>query len=243
MKKLILPAVIALLAGLGGGTGFGYMRATKQYVADSTHLADSLKAHPKADSTKAEHGAPPHDSAAVAAHPDSAALPGSDSTHAPAEAHAAQALAAVPAAKTPTAEHAPAEHAAPAATPAPKSPAPAAPAAKTPPAAAPVTAAATPAAGKPAAKGMPDTAKVSSVVRQARTEAGAAIPEQRLAKIFTAMSPKDAAKVLEQMPEADVRTIVGLMSNKSAAAILAQFPAARAAAISKATGRDAGSTP
>ena len=234
MKKLILPAVIALLAGLGGGTGFGYMRATKQYVADSTHLADSLKAHPKADSTKAEHGAPPHDSAAVAAHPDSAALPGSDSTHAP---------AAVPAAKTPTAEHAPAEHAAPAATPAPKSPAPAAPAAKTPPAAAPVTAAATPAAGKPAAKGMPDTAKVSSVVRQARTEAGAAIPEQRLAKIFTAMSPKDAAKVLEQMPEADVRTIVGLMSNKSAAAILAQFPAARAAAISKATGRDAGSTP
>ena len=54
MKQLIIPIVIGLLAGLGGGTGYSYMKTSAKYTADSTHLADSLKAHPPADSTEAD---------------------------------------------------------------------------------------------------------------------------------------------------------------------------------------------
>ena len=57
MKLLIIPIVIALLAGIGGGSGYAYMRASKSFVVDSAQRADSLKAHPpkpKADSTAAE---------------------------------------------------------------------------------------------------------------------------------------------------------------------------------------------
>ena len=72
MKQLIIPIAIGLLAGLGGGSGYAYMKASAQYVKDSTHVADSLKAHPPADSTEsAEHAdsshAPAVDSAAHAA--------------------------------------------------------------------------------------------------------------------------------------------------------------------------------
>ena len=72
MKKLLIPVVIAVLAGLGGGSGFSYMKVAKKFVADSIQLADSLKAHPPADSTA-------HDTTAAsdaAAHgvPDSAMI-------------------------------------------------------------------------------------------------------------------------------------------------------------------------
>ena len=67
MKQLIIPIVIGLLAGLGGGTGYSYMKTSAKYTADSTHLADSLKAHPPADSTHADstHGEASHDDAAA----------------------------------------------------------------------------------------------------------------------------------------------------------------------------------
>jgi hypothetical protein len=72
MKQLIIPIAIGLLAGLGGGSGYAYMKASAKYVKDSTHVADSLKAHPPADSTEsADHAdsshAPAVDSAAHAA--------------------------------------------------------------------------------------------------------------------------------------------------------------------------------
>ena len=79
MKQLIIPAVIAILAGVGGGSGYAYMRASKQFVVDSTHLADSLKTHPPKDSTqhadKAEHVGEAHDSASAAAAPVAPAEP------------------------------------------------------------------------------------------------------------------------------------------------------------------------
>ena len=70
-----------------------------------------------------------------------------------------------------------------------------------------------------------------------------ALPEQRLAKIFAAMSPKDAAKVMDQMPDTDVRSILALMSDRSAAAVLSQFTPARAATITKGASRATGNTP
>ena len=61
MKPMIIPIAIGLLAGLGGGSGYAYMKASAKYVKDSTHVADSLKAHPPADSTEsAEHADSSH---------------------------------------------------------------------------------------------------------------------------------------------------------------------------------------
>ena len=58
-------------------------------------------------------------------------------------------------------------------------------------------------------------------------------PERRLAKIFSAMQPKDAARVLEQMSDGDVRTIIAMLGDRQAAAVLANFPPQRAAVISR----------
>ncbi len=59
------------------------------------------------------------------------------------------------------------------------------------------------------------------------------LPERRLAKIFGAMSSRDAAKVLEQMSDSDVRTILSMMGDRQAAAVLSALPAPRAASITK----------
>ena len=42
MKQLIIPIAIGLLAGLGGGTGYSYMKTSAKNTADPTHVADSL---------------------------------------------------------------------------------------------------------------------------------------------------------------------------------------------------------
>jgi hypothetical protein len=59
----------------------------------------------------------------------------------------------------------------------------------------------------------------------------------RIAKIFAAMSAKDAARVLQQLDDADVQTVLGGLNDRQAAAILAGFPPERAAAISRAVMR------
>jgi hypothetical protein len=56
----------------------------------------------------------------------------------------------------------------------------------------------------------------------------------RIAKIFAAMSAKDAARVLLQLDDADIQTVLAGLNDKQAAAILAGFPPERAAAISRA---------
>ncbi|MGI8545809.1 MAG: hypothetical protein ACR2M1_00515 [Gemmatimonadaceae bacterium] len=60
----------------------------------------------------------------------------------------------------------------------------------------------------------------------------------KLAKVFGAMQARDAARVLEQMEDGDVRTILASLSNKQQAAILGTFPTQRAATIMRATLRD-----
>jgi flagellar motility protein MotE (MotC chaperone) len=57
------------------------------------------------------------------------------------------------------------------------------------------------------------------------------------------MAPRDAAKVMVQLDDADVLAIVGALTEKQAAAILANFPAERAARISKGTMHSSGRAP
>ena len=239
MKQLIIPAVIAILAGVGGGSGYAYMRASKQFVVDSTHRADSLKTHPPKDSTQhggaaAAHEGAPHDSAATAA-----ATP----TTIPEPLTPADSIRALEAARTSLREETkgltdakPVAGAAPQHAPAP-APAPTSKAAE-----APTTRAVAPTGGKTAKTttaaaantSAANTQAVASALTEAKRDAmQTALPEARLAKIFGAMKAKEAAKVLDQMNDADVRAILTMMSDKQAGAILSSLPPARAAAVSK----------
>ena len=222
MKKLLIPVLIAVLAGVGGGSGFAYMQASKAYVADSTHMADSVKAHPHDSVKAAPHAAP--DVPVLTPIAETVPMTPADSIRA-LEASRAAARTAV---KDPDAAPADSARAAPA-TPADKH---AGPSAK------PVAQTAAPSHAEPAKGVAGTTTSVANIVRDARNEAmKTALPEERLSKIFAAMSAKDAAKVMEQMPDSDVRAILALMSDRTAAAVLSQFPAARAAAITKGTAR------
>lgn len=69
------------------------------------------------------------------------------------------------------------------------------------------------------------------------THSATPAPPGRIAKIFGAMSAKDAARVLQQLDDADVQTVLGGLNDRQAAAILAGFPPERAAAISRAVMR------
>jgi hypothetical protein len=212
MKQLIIPIVIGLLAGLGGGTGYSYMKTSAKYTADSTQLADSLKAHPPADSTHADS------TDGAASHGDAAAH---DSVAADSVAHGMDSPGVHEAAPPPTpadsirlldaarrAKSAPAPVAR--TTPSVKSPTPS------------------------VANEKSTTSSAAAVVKEARDAAmSTALPEQRLAKIFSAMAAKDAAKVLDQMTDGDVRTILGMMNDRQAAAVLTAMSATRAAAITK----------
>lgn len=125
-------------------------------------------------------------------------------------------------------------------------PAPVADAAHAPPAApVPVT---VPPPGKPGATGapMPTAPAKGASADPAATPVAAPTPpkdasptaeavgtEKKLAKIFAAMPPKEAAKVLQQMDDADVRVILGHLGPRQAASVLASFPPARAATLSQ----------
>lgn len=215
MKQLIIPIAIGLLAGLGGGTGYSYMRTAAKHTADSTQVADSLKAHPPADSASAEHETAAHD---TTTHDSSA----HDSTASASVGHGMD----VPGLHEPAAPTTPADslraveairH----------------------------DAKATPATQNtlvPEAKGAA-TVPVTTVKDASTSALRSSLPEQRLAKIFGAMAAKDAAKVLDQMTDADIRTILGMMNDRQAASILSSFSAGRAAAISRGSSKVPGGTP
>ena len=57
--------------------------------------------------------------------------------------------------------------------------------------------------------------------------------ERRLAKVFTAMEAKQAAKVLQHMEDADVQIILGYVGPRQAASIMAELPPERVATLSK----------
>lgn len=230
MKKLIVPIAAALIAGIGGGTGYAYMNsapaAANPTAADSVHAPkDSTQGEAGvADSSAADSTGASADSLAQAAHEPELPLTPADSIRALQAARAAM--------KTEPGSLPP--HAAPKISPVTKDSA-------APTAAKPVPQNSAPqhATTQPAAPPAKELASMAAPV--AAPVPG--LPEQRLAKIFAAMQAKDAGKVLEQMSDADVRTVLGMMSDKQAAAILATLPAARAAAISKGATRSSGGTP
>jgi MgtE-like protein len=180
--KVIMLAVIGLVLGLGGGTGFALMRAKKPVAAA---VDGEEKKEPVKDGDE-KHG-------------DEAKTPGPEGTD---RAASSTADSPAPAARTEP------KHDSVAAGP------------RTP-TVAPVSAAAVPAAG---------TAKA---VATDTSRTGVPAPG-RIAKIFAAMSAKDAARVLQQLDDADVQTVLGGLNDKQAAAILSGFPPERAAAISRA---------
>ena len=183
-------AVVGLLLGLGGSSGFAVMKAKKVAVA----TADSLAA--KADSTaKNEHG-------------DEGAKPAATAkARAPEPTEHASAPAAAP-------DSAAALHNAP-----PK--------------------ADSTVAVVAADHGAPTKPAVTTPMPTAKTVEPA---PGRIAKIFGAMAAKDAARVLQQMDDADVQIVLFGLNDRQAAAILAGFPPARAAAISRATFRKNGTS-
>jgi len=97
-------------------------------------------------------------------------------------------------------------------------------------------AAATPATHAPGAvpSAVPTVAVAKPPAADTARASAAPVPG-RIAKIFAAMSAKDAARVLQQMDDLDVQTVLAGLNERQAAAILAGFPAERAAAISRAS--------
>ncbi len=199
MMKMLIPAVGAIIIGVGGGAGYAFMASSPPLPiiaqADSSAANDSLA------STAAHESNSGHDSALVVGEH------GEDD--ASATAHGAADTPLTPAdsirelEKARLAMHEPKP-----------------------------TAAAEEAKAVAAAEAGATTA-AQSIKAASSNASQTALPELRLAKIFGAMQSKDAARVLEQMTDADVRFILALMSDRQAAAILTSFPAARAATITR----------
>ena len=213
LKKVLLPAILAIVVGLAGTAGYSVMQARTSHAAFVIVQDSMAKAH--ADSIAADSVAVADSLAA--AEPDEPAPLSADSVLAqlltPADSIRAllaerealtkgSGVTAKPV-TTPTAE--------PPTTP---------------------TKHATAKAHAPAEKTDAEPPKTAPVVAPI-TPAAEALPERRLAKIFSAMSARDAAKVLEQMSDSDIRTILSMMGDRQAAAVLTALPAARAAVISK----------
>lgn len=211
MMKLVIFAVLGLLVGIGGGSAVSVMNAKKAYAA---HVAE--KAALVADSlAKAEEEGTTH---AAADEHEGAPEATVDSTAAETHVAAAESHGPAPEAHPPTP-----------------------PTVKTAPPkgysravqtvesnGAPGTVPRTASKPTPPAKPIP-TAPAASPAP------GAA----KVAKIFAAMPPKDAAMVLEQLDDAEVQSVISSLSEKQAAAIMRNFPPQRAALISKAVLRSA----
>lgn len=213
LKKVLLPAILAIVIGLAGAAGYSVMQARTSHAAFVIVQDSVAKAH--ADSVAA-------DSVAVADSVAAAELAEPEAISA--DSVLAQLLTPADSIRALLAERATMTKGAGATTPPVGKPV------VTPPPT--PTQHATPTAHAPEEKSDATPAKPSPVVAPV-TPAAEALPERRLAKIFSAMSARDAAKVLEQMSDSDIRTILSMMGDRQAAAVLTALPAARAAVISK----------
>jgi flagellar motility protein MotE (MotC chaperone) len=184
--KVIIFAVIGLVVGLGGGSGFSIMKAKKAAAAahDSTAKGDSTLAGKKGEG---------HETASAGEGKEHASTDVSSADSAALTAHVAE-----PKHETPAAPVAGGHEA-------------------------------TPNATKPVA-----APAASTVAKAAAGDSSKAAQPGRIAKIFAAMSAKDAARVLEKLDDSDVQTVLSGLNDKQAAAILSGFPPERAAAISRA---------
>jgi hypothetical protein len=83
-----------------------------------------------------------------------------------------------------------------------------------------------------AAPVIPPPAQTPPPVTPVNARAGLAA-DGRLAKLFAAMPAKDAARVLDQMSDADIVAILSGMTDKRAGEILALLPPTRSAAVTR----------
>jgi hypothetical protein len=68
-----------------------------------------------------------------------------------------------------------------------------------------------------------------------RRDSAGMVIERRLARTFGAMNAKDAARVMEQMSDADINTLLGHLNERQAAGILANISPERAARLGERT--------
>ena len=219
MIRLILIAVIGLLVGVGGGSAVSVMKAKKAFAAQvALHakvVADSLeKSHvdgqPQVAATT--HGA---DSSAVGDSTGAGATPtpAQGATHETPSVNGHSAVVVV--GSQPSHDSV---DATPHATPPPPK----------------IYSRATQVVesnGSPSAR--PRAAGVPALAPKPIPTASPSAGVVKVAKIFAAMAPKDAAKVLEQLDDSEVQSVVASLAEKQAAAILQHFPPPRAALISK----------
>jgi hypothetical protein len=105
------------------------------------------------------------------------------------------------------------------------------------PAVAPAVAAGAKAPGAAAAPvvqaGVPESAVNAAIAAANAADTLRDASQRRIAKVFTSMDAKQAAKVLEHMTDNDVQIILGYVGPRPAAAILAELPPERSATLSK----------
>ena len=100
----------------------------------------------------------------------------------------------------------------------------------------PVALAVTPAAASPAPvvqAGVPESAVAAAIAAANAPDTAREASQRRIAKIFTSMDAKQAAKVLEHMTDNDVQVILGYVGPRQAAAIMTELPPERVATLSK----------
>ncbi len=204
MKPAILGA-IALVVGLAAGTGAKVM---------TTHPAPPAADSTKADSTKAD------------------SLKGTEGgEHGVQQAGEAHAMTDTAVVASGASEKAPVEKAR--IEVAPASPVPTGRAATQKPTAATASNAAAFAAALEARVDSAKNAAAKVAARPAPVDTVAIAAQRRVAKIFTSMDAKAAAKVLVQMSDNDIHVILGYVGPKQAAQIMTELPPERVAKLSK----------
>jgi MgtE intracellular N domain len=207
MKRVLMLAIIALVAGLGGGTGWSVIRAPAAKPAAVT--ADSAAADSAAaDSATADSAAagPPAVVTPVAPVGKPAAAHVAQAAHGDSSARAGRGRASKPACAPAAADTGPARrHAAVRAAPPP-----------------------TPAVRQTVKAGiMTATIPGGAASRVDTARVG------QLARLFAAMPARDAARVLLELDQSDAQVVLSAMDNRHAAEILSNFPPDRAADMSK----------
>jgi hypothetical protein len=81
--------------------------------------------------------------------------------------------------------------------------------------------------------GVPESAVAAAIAAANAPDTAREASQRRIAKVFTSMDAKQAAKVLEHMTDNDVQVILGYVGPRQAASIMTELPPERVATLSK----------
>ncbi len=81
--------------------------------------------------------------------------------------------------------------------------------------------------------GVPESVVAAAIAAANAPDTAREASQRRIAKVFTSMDAKQAAKVLEHMTDNDVEIILGYVGPRQAASIMAALPPERVATLSK----------